>query len=156
MRGCAGLSDWLDGYVARRFNQQSKLGSYLDPIADKVLLGCVVGALGFQVRRCDQLQNFHLSFSVNMLTAHAAPRNGLLLYPLQCEIAPPLANTTLRGRLHTALRQVLTAYVHPPSRCLTGDTATAAGRFDPGSRRPADSRQFCGASEGSWLAMAGR
>jgi len=45
----AGLSDWLDGYVARRFNQQSKLGSYLDPIADKVLLGCVVGALGFQV-----------------------------------------------------------------------------------------------------------
>ena len=52
--GYAGLSDWLDGYVARRFNQQSKLGSYLDPIADKVLLGCVVGALGFQVRmlRC--------------------------------------------------------------------------------------------------------
>ena len=35
--------------MARRFNQQSKLGSYLDPIADKVLLGCVVGALGFQV-----------------------------------------------------------------------------------------------------------
>lgn len=50
---CAGLSDWLDGYVARRFNQQSKLGSYLDPIADKVLLGCVVGALGFQVSICN-------------------------------------------------------------------------------------------------------
>ena len=38
--------------MARRFNQQSKLGSYLDPIADKVLLGCVVGALGYQVCFC--------------------------------------------------------------------------------------------------------
>ena len=45
----AGWSDWLDGYVARRFNQQSVIGSYLDPLADKALICCVVGALGVQV-----------------------------------------------------------------------------------------------------------
>ena len=34
----AGLSDGVDGYVARRFNQQSELGTILDPIADKLLM----------------------------------------------------------------------------------------------------------------------
>lgn len=34
----AGISDGLDGFLARRFNQQSKLGQVLDPIADKLLL----------------------------------------------------------------------------------------------------------------------
>ena len=30
----AGLTDWLDGYLARRWHQQSALGALLDPIAD--------------------------------------------------------------------------------------------------------------------------
>lgn len=34
----AGLSDGADGFIARVFNQKSKLGSYLDPLADKILL----------------------------------------------------------------------------------------------------------------------
>ena len=36
-------------YVAKRFGQSSVLGSYLDPLADKVLIGSVVAALGYQV-----------------------------------------------------------------------------------------------------------
>lgn len=34
----AGLSDALDGFLARRFHLQSELGAYLDPLADKALL----------------------------------------------------------------------------------------------------------------------
>ena len=34
----AGISDALDGFIARFFNQRSALGAYLDPLADKVLL----------------------------------------------------------------------------------------------------------------------
>ena len=34
----AGISDGIDGFVARRFNQQSELGTILDPIADKLLM----------------------------------------------------------------------------------------------------------------------
>eukprot|EP00270_Netrium_digitus_P008199 TRINITY_DN2430_c0_g1_i2.p1 TRINITY_DN2430_c0_g1~~TRINITY_DN2430_c0_g1_i2.p1 ORF type:complete len:518 (-),score=81.02 TRINITY_DN2430_c0_g1_i2:209-1762(-) len=41
----AGASDWLDGYVARRCGIDSVFGSYLDPLADKVLIGCLVMAM---------------------------------------------------------------------------------------------------------------
>jgi cardiolipin synthase len=41
----AQVTDWLDGYVARKQGLTSALGSYLDPLADKILIGCVVGAL---------------------------------------------------------------------------------------------------------------
>ena len=34
----AGISDGLDGWIARTLHQQSRLGEYLDPIADKLLL----------------------------------------------------------------------------------------------------------------------
>jgi len=34
----AGASDGLDGYLARRYNCQSQLGSFLDPLSDKLLL----------------------------------------------------------------------------------------------------------------------
>lgn len=34
----AGISDGLDGFIARYFNQRTIMGSYLDPIADKFLL----------------------------------------------------------------------------------------------------------------------
>jgi cardiolipin synthase len=34
----AGLTDLFDGWLARRLNQKSSLGAYLDPIADKLLL----------------------------------------------------------------------------------------------------------------------
>jgi len=39
----AAVSDGLDGYVARRYNQRSSLGVILDPIADKgLLLSCII------------------------------------------------------------------------------------------------------------------
>jgi len=34
----AGVSDGIDGFLARRFNQQSELGTIIDPIADKLLM----------------------------------------------------------------------------------------------------------------------
>lgn len=33
-----GSTDWVDGYVARRFNQASKLGRVMDPVADRLAL----------------------------------------------------------------------------------------------------------------------
>src|SRR6266853_2819340 len=38
MFGAAASTDILDGWLARRFGGQSKIGQYLDPIADKTLL----------------------------------------------------------------------------------------------------------------------
>lgn len=36
------LTDWLDGYLARAWEQQSALGRMLDPIADKLLVGAAL------------------------------------------------------------------------------------------------------------------
>ena len=43
----AGVSDGVDGYIARRYDQRSELGAYLDPMADKLLLVTLFVALGF-------------------------------------------------------------------------------------------------------------
>jgi cardiolipin synthase (CMP-forming) len=42
----AGATDALDGYLARRFGWATRLGAYLDPIADKLLLVSVYSMLG--------------------------------------------------------------------------------------------------------------
>lgn len=34
----AAITDWLDGYLARRLNQTSPFGAFLDPVADKLLV----------------------------------------------------------------------------------------------------------------------
>jgi CDP-diacylglycerol--glycerol-3-phosphate 3-phosphatidyltransferase/cardiolipin synthase len=38
----AAITDWLDGYLARRLEQQSTLGRMLDPIADKLIVGAAL------------------------------------------------------------------------------------------------------------------
>ncbi|MGH7063977.1 MAG: CDP-diacylglycerol--glycerol-3-phosphate 3-phosphatidyltransferase [Stellaceae bacterium] len=38
----AGVTDWLDGHMARRWQQQSELGRFLDPIADKLLVAATL------------------------------------------------------------------------------------------------------------------
>ncbi len=45
--GAAAFTDLLDGAVARRFGGESKIGLYLDPIADKILLSSVYIGLAF-------------------------------------------------------------------------------------------------------------
>lgn len=34
----AGFTDWLDGYLARRLNQATRFGAFLDPVADKLMV----------------------------------------------------------------------------------------------------------------------
>jgi cardiolipin synthase (CMP-forming) len=43
----AGISDALDGFIAKRFDRRTRLGALLDPLADKVLLVSVYVTLGF-------------------------------------------------------------------------------------------------------------
>jgi cardiolipin synthase len=43
---CAGLSDAIDGWLAKRYGWGTELGSYLDPLADKLLIVSIFIALG--------------------------------------------------------------------------------------------------------------
>jgi cardiolipin synthase len=43
---CAGISDAVDGYLAKRYGWGTELGSYLDPLADKLLIVSIFIALG--------------------------------------------------------------------------------------------------------------
>lgn len=45
--GVAGISDGIDGFLAKRFNWTSHLGALLDPLADKLLLVCSFVTLGY-------------------------------------------------------------------------------------------------------------
>jgi CDP-diacylglycerol--glycerol-3-phosphate 3-phosphatidyltransferase len=44
----AGFTDWLDGYMARKLNQSTPFGAFLDPVADKLM---VVIALALLIER---------------------------------------------------------------------------------------------------------
>lgn len=44
----AGASDWLDGFLARRWNQRSKVGQMLDPIADRLYILAILVALAMR------------------------------------------------------------------------------------------------------------
>ena len=48
--GClvAGFSDWLDGYIAKNYNQMTVLGGMLDPIADKVMVGSLTAGMAYK------------------------------------------------------------------------------------------------------------
>jgi CDP-diacylglycerol--glycerol-3-phosphate 3-phosphatidyltransferase len=50
----AAVTDWLDGYLARKLNQTSAFGAFLDPVADKlIVVGALVVLLFLQPPRVD-------------------------------------------------------------------------------------------------------
>jgi cardiolipin synthase len=44
----SGITDWLDGQIARRWNQMSRVGELLDPVADRLFVVCAIAVLGIR------------------------------------------------------------------------------------------------------------
>ena len=82
--GILGASDWLDGWVARRFGTVSELGKVLDPVADRVLI--VVAAVAVLIDGSFPLwlgivvlvREALVSLGVVVLAALGAPRIDVL------------------------------------------------------------------------------
>ncbi len=104
----AALSDGIDGWIARRFNQRSPLGAFLDPLADKLLMGfgVLVGSLVEWGR-----DGWHLPmwFAIVVWT-----RDGLMIIGLiilkraKCRIH---FNPHLSGKLTTVSQMTALAWV---------------------------------------------
>lgn len=56
----AAVTDWLDGYLARRLNQASPFGAFLDPVADKLMVASALVLLTSDTRVHTLVLDFHL------------------------------------------------------------------------------------------------
>jgi len=101
----AAVSDGLDGYVARRYNQRSRLGVVLDPIADKGLLLAAIITLSFS----NWTYEFPLWFAVLVITRDAVIVIGTaLLHYLVGEVQ---VKPSWMGKTATALQMVAVSMV---------------------------------------------
>lgn len=69
----SGITDVLDGFIARKYNQQTKIGAVLDPLADKMLLVSVLSVftikdkIGFWILLTMSLKELLLIFGAYLL-----------------------------------------------------------------------------------------
>ena len=85
----AAVSDGLDGYVARRYNQRSALGVYLDPIADKGLLlsGIITLSISNWSQSDPEYGSFPVWFPVLVISRDAVILVGtMILYLLNGKV----------------------------------------------------------------------
>jgi len=98
----AALTDFVDGWLARRLKVESTLGAILDPIADKVLLaGAVVGlaTLGSWMVACAGGLMLFREFAVSALRETLAPRGLKLPVTLLAKWKTTLQLLALGGEL---------------------------------------------------------
>lgn len=75
--GVAALSDGVDGYIARRFNQRSELGAILDPLADKLLLVSAIVLLS--LHQDGNLPGLPLHLTVTVISRDVLLLMGMLV-----------------------------------------------------------------------------
>lgn len=98
----AGVSDAVDGFLAKRFNWQTTLGAYLDPLADKLLIVSIYIALG--AREQIPLWLVIAVVSRDVLILAAVMLSWLLDHPV---VIKPL----LVSKLNTAAQLILASTV---------------------------------------------
>src|SRR6266850_2350014 len=107
----AAVSDGLDGYVARHYNQRSSLGVILDPIADKGLL--LSGIITLSISNWSQVDphygKFPAWFPVLVITRDVVIVTGsLLLHVLNGKVR---VRPSWTGKVATVLQMVAIAWV---------------------------------------------
>ncbi len=122
--GIASISDGVDGYIARHYNQRSELGAILDPLADKLLLVSAVVLLSFHNQT--HLVPLPIWLTATILSRDALLLLGLVVIHLVCGTARVRPHFT--GKIATVLQMgaVLWTLFKWDPRWLPGWTWPAA------------------------------
>jgi cardiolipin synthase (CMP-forming) len=102
----AAASDILDGYLARMWNQQTKIGAYLDPLADKLLITACYAVLVFAPVEGLHIPGWFLSI---VLVKELALLAGALYWGIlkqEIEVRP-----SLLGKSAMAVQSLLVGWV---------------------------------------------
>jgi cardiolipin synthase len=107
----AAVSDGLDGYVARRYNQRSTLGAYLDPMADKGLLlsGIITLSISNWSESTPDYGRFPAWFPVLVITRDVVILVGtMILYLLNGKVQ---VKPNWTGKVATVLQMIAIGWV---------------------------------------------
>jgi CDP-diacylglycerol--glycerol-3-phosphate 3-phosphatidyltransferase len=113
--GFASLTDWLDGYLARRMNLQTPFGAFLDPVADKLI---VVSAL---VMLAGAHANLWFSTAAVVIVGREIMISALREWMAEMQRRGLVAVRWL-GKAKTTAQMIaiLVLLAHPPDLSLTG------------------------------------
>ncbi len=99
----AGLTDYLDGYLARNRNEISPLGRFLDPIADKLLVAAVIMML-VATRQIEGLT----TFAAIVILCREILVSGLREYLAEIQVSVPV---TRLAKWKTAIQMVALGFL---------------------------------------------
>lgn len=103
----AAVSDAIDGYIARHFNQKSDLGAFLDPLADKLLLLTGISILTFV--RVEGVESFPLWFFLLVVLRDLGLFAGVLYFHFKKGPVPIRPDWS--GKVATALQMAAVLWV---------------------------------------------
>lgn len=120
----AAICDGVDGYIARRYNQWSELGTILDPLADKMLLVSGIVLLSFD--HAPYLDQIPLWLTVTIIARDLIILIGLVV--IQFTVGKVKVKPHLTGKVATVLQMttVLWALLKWPKPWLDVWTLSAA------------------------------
>jgi CDP-diacylglycerol--glycerol-3-phosphate 3-phosphatidyltransferase len=99
----AAISDGVDGYIARRYNQRSELGAILDPLADKLLL--VSGVVLLSLDNGHHLERIPLWLTVTIIGRDVIILIGLVV--IQITVGKVVVHPRIIGKLATVLQMIV-------------------------------------------------
>lgn len=96
----ASISDWLDGYISRKYNWITNFGKILDPIADKVLVNTLLIILGSQ--------NYTLLLFTILFVVRDIIVDAMRMYSASNKIIVP---ANIYGKIKTVLQMLAIIFI---------------------------------------------
>lgn len=102
----AAISDGIDGFIARRYNQRSELGAILDPLADKLLL--VSGIVMLSLDHRPHFERIPLWLPITIISRDMLQLIGLIV--IQMTVGKISVHPRFTGKMATVFQMVVVSW----------------------------------------------